>query len=135
MTMSATFALLRSIANEKLFPIPSVLSLEIPHPAQFLMEALAALSPETDDERTAPPPTRAGIDTVCDLLFKHPAIAPLLADPVQSAALQTHFIDNYLLHATAPHFRDHWTYIILPAWNQHTDIQATLRATATATAT
>ena len=131
--MSATTAfidLLRSIANETTPPPPSLPTPVINHPTQFLMDALVALSPETDDERTTPP-TRNGIDAACDHLFSHPAIVQLIADPDQSAALQAHFTDRYLPLTTAPHFRDHWTYIILPAWNQHTAIQATTTATAT----
>jgi hypothetical protein len=132
MTMSAStafFDLLRSVANETA-PAPAAsFQSSIPvisHPAQFLMDALAALGCQN-----TPPSTRTGIDAACDLLFSHPAIIQLIADPNQSAALQAHFADRYLPLTTAPHFRDHWTYIIRPAWEQHTAIQATAAATAT----
>jgi hypothetical protein len=92
------------------------------------MDALAALGCQN-----TPPSTRTGLDAACDHLFSHSAILQLIANPDQSAALKAHFADRYLPYISAPHFRDHWTYIIRPAWEQHTAIQATAAATATAT--
>jgi hypothetical protein len=112
-------AFLRTVANETADPCLPPETTAAPHPTLFLMETLSAV---LDAE---PPPTRYGLDAVCDILFSHPAVAPLLADQIQSAVLQAHFADRYLSQS----HHDHWTHIILPAWQQHTELQATLLQT------
>jgi len=47
-----------------------------------------------------------------DILFSHPGLASLLADPEESHAIQQHFVQRYLPH-TDPEL---WTNIILPTW-------------------
>lgn len=131
MTDSATdyIAFLRTVANETVSPSPSLSppNPDSAHPTLFLMETLSAVLQTT----VSPPITRRGLDAACDILFAHPAIAPLIADAEQSAALQTHFADHYLRTAIPQTLSDHWTYIVLPAWQQHTELQSTMRLTAT----
>ncbi|NCY21427.1 hypothetical protein EBX31_05665 [bacterium] len=128
MTDSATdyIAFLRAVANETADPVVSPPHTTPEHPTLFLMETLSAVL-----QRQNGPPTRHGLDAVCDILFSHPAIAPLIADADQSAALQAHFADRYLRTAVPQTLHDHWTYIVLPAWQQHTELQSTMRLTAT----
>lgn len=59
-----------------------------------------------------------------DILFSHPDLSSLLADPEESHEIQKHFVQRYLPQ-TDPSFMAIWTGIILPTWT----------ATATATAT
>lgn len=119
---------LRAIANETI-DSPEIPPVIVQFPTLFLMETLTAVLQRPVAPQ--PPPTRNGLDAVCDILFAHPAVAPLIADADQSAALQAHFADRYLHTAVPQALHDHWTHIILPAWQQHTDCQVTLRLTAT----
>lgn len=90
-------------------------------PATFLIDFLRTIAD------TAPPPpiTRHGMDAALDILFAHPAMRPLLLDDNTSVALQQHFATSYLPDAS-PVFAAHWTHIILPAWDQHRELQRTL---------
>jgi hypothetical protein len=87
-------------------------------PATFLMDFLHTIA------ATVPPPpiTRHGMDAALDIIFSHPAMRPLLLDDNTSVALQQHFATSYLPDAT-PAFTAHWTHIILPAWDQHRELQ------------
>lgn len=118
---------LRAIANETINS-PEIPPVIVQFPTLFLMETLTAVLQPVASQ---PPPTRNGLDAVCDILFVHPAVAPLIADAEQSAALQAHFADRYLRTAVPQALHDHWTHIILPAWQQHTELQSTLRITTT----
>jgi hypothetical protein len=115
-------AVLRAIANETITS-PEIPPVIVQFPTLFLMETLTAV--------LRPPLTRNGLDAACDILFAHPAVAPLIADADQSAALQAHFADRYLRTAVPQALHDHWTHIVLPAWQQHTDLQSTMRMTGT----
>jgi hypothetical protein len=50
-----------------------------------------------------------------DILFSHPDLASLMADPEESHEIQKHFVQRYLPH-TDPSFTAIWTGIILPTW-------------------
>jgi hypothetical protein len=50
-----------------------------------------------------------------DILFSHPDLASLLADPEESHAIQQHFVQRYLPQ-TDPSFMAIWMGIILPTW-------------------
>lgn len=117
---------LRAIANETINN-PEIPPVIVQFPTLFLMETLTAILHPVASQ---PPPTRNGLDAVCDILFSHPAIVSLIADADQSAALQSHFADRYLL-AVPQTLHDHWTHIVLPAWQQHTALQSTMRMTTT----
>ena len=98
-------------------------------PATFLIDFLTHI-------RDATPPlpiTRHGMDAALDIVFSHPSLRQLLLDDHSTAALQEHYATTYVAAtATSDLFRAHWTHIILPAWNQHRDIQRALAATAMA---
>ena len=47
-----------------------------------------------------------------DILFSHPDLKSLLADPEESHAIQQHFVQNYLPHTDLAI----WTDFILPTW-------------------
>lgn len=106
-------------APDRPLQIPDLPVIETP--ATFLMEFLSTMA------ATVPPPplTRHGMDAALDILFSHPAMRPLLLDDNTSVALQQHFATSYLPDAT-PVFTAHWTHIILPAWDQHRELQRTL---------
>jgi hypothetical protein len=88
-------------------------------PILFLLETLASMG-----SQSLPQPT-PGIKQMLDILFGHPGLASLLADPEESQEIQQHFVQRYLPH-TDPSFTEIWTNIILPTW---------VVATATAAAT
>ena len=98
---------------------------DINHPATFLIDFLRTMA------ATVPPPpiTRHGMDAALDILFAHPALRPLLLDDNSSVALQQHFANTNLPDAT-PVFAAHWTHIILPAWDQHRELQRVVAASA-----
>lgn len=68
------------------------------------------------------PPTRNGLDAMMDALFAHPETAPLLRSP-------RNFQEDFARDCP-PTLRDHWTYVLRPAWNQHVDIWRTAAASA-----
>jgi hypothetical protein len=117
-------AFLRAVANHTSNGDPPPPPPAVQYPTIFLMEALSSLG-----VIDSPPPTRTGIDSACDILFSHPDIIPLIADASQSVVLQAHFVDRYLPQTMC----DYWTHIILPAWQQHTELQNTLLQSAIAT--
>ena len=92
-------------------------------PATFLLDFLRTLAD------TVPPIPRHGMDAALDILFSHPSLRPLLLDDNSSVALQQHFASTYL-PASPPVFAAHWTHIILPAWDQHRELQRTLAGSA-----
>lgn len=61
------------------------------------------------------PITRHGIDAMIDVLFAHPVFQNTLTNATD---IQEHFAVTFLRH-TSEIFKDHWTYVILPAWNHH----------------
>jgi len=71
----------------------------------------------------ATPPTRNGLDAMMDALFAHPETAPLLRAP-------RNFQEDFSSRDCPPALRDHWTYVLRPAWNQHVDIWRTASASA-----
>jgi hypothetical protein len=58
--------------------------------------------------------TRHGVDDMMDILLTHPALYSTL---VHASDIQEHFAVTFLRRTNAV-FQDHWTYIIVPAWNQ-----------------
>ena len=63
-----------------------------------------------------------------DILFGHPDLESLLADPEESHAIQQHFVQRYLSH-TDPAI---WTDFILPTWTATATAAATAAAAAAA---
>ena len=60
------------------------------------------------------PITRHGTDDMIDLLFQNPLFWSTLP---HAAHIQEHFATTFLRTTNAV-FQDHWTYVIVPAWNQ-----------------
>lgn len=96
-------------------------------PATFLYDFLR------DMINTDPPLpiTRHGMDAALDILFAHPAFHLLLKDDHATTALQQ-YITETVIPTAPPVFAAHWTHIILPAWDQHRELQRTLAASAQA---
>lgn len=130
-TTATYITYLRDIATEAPDrPIHPPTQPDIPSPATFLLDFLQSLLPtdtSSTDNSFVIPITRHGMDAALDTLFSHPALRPLLLDDNTSVALQQHF-SNTILPAigTAP-ATAFWDHIIRPAWDQHRDIQRTVR--------
>lgn len=77
------------------------------------------------------PITRQGMDQMLDALFARPEMAPVLEDTA-AADIQNRITADWLPQ-TSPHFKAHWTHIILPAWSQHSDIRRTMAVSRTDT--
>lgn len=88
-------------------------------PILFLLETLASLGSQSQPLQPTP-----GIKQMLDILFGHPDLESLLADPEESHAIQQHFVQRYLSHTDTAI----WTDFILPTWT------ATAAATAAAAA-
>ena len=112
--LNAYIAYIRAVACEApdcpVIPPPTP---PIPAPDIVLATIFAQIGNDT--------PTRFGLDAALDHLFAHPDIAPLLL-----TLSPTTFADR-VLPRTHPRFADHWTHIVIPAWEQHV---AFLRAVA-----
>lgn len=121
---------LYDIATENPFrpsPSQSPGSPAIDTPSTFLIDFLTQIRDATNPPL---PITRHGMDAALDVLFSHPALRPLLLDDPTTVALQEHYATAYVADTTTSDlFRAHWTHIILPAWNQHRDIQRTVAGT------
>jgi hypothetical protein len=98
------------IAAERTPPVAAPQPID--DPFAFFVTLLAALTSRPDD---LPPPTRNGIDAMMDELFANPAMEPLL---IASANYQDEYEHSGFC---PPELVDHWTYVIRPAWSQHTD--------------
>ncbi len=77
-------------------------------PAAFIMNVLRYVG------TTPLPITRHGTDDMIDLLFQNPLFWSTLP---HAAHIQEHFATTFLRTTNAV-FQDHWTYVIVPAWNQ-----------------
>jgi hypothetical protein len=84
------------------------LNLDDTTPAAFMMDVLHHIGTHLF------PITRHGVDDMMDILLTHPALYSILA---HATDIQEHFAVTFLRHTNAV-FQDHWTYIIVPAWNQ-----------------
>ena len=73
------------------------------------------------------PISREGTERLMDTLFENPAFTPLLSEP---AAQQTQLATAIDLPTRTPAFQSFWTHIVLPAWNQHSQIHRLLAETA-----
>ena len=69
------------------------------------------------------PISREGTERLIDTLFANPSFAPLLTDPEASQADMAIAID---VTKRSPAFQNYWTYIILPAWDQHAALKDAL---------
>jgi len=69
------------------------------------------------------PIRREGTERLMDTLFANPSFAPLLTDPDASQADMAIAID---ITKRSPAFQNYWTYIILPAWDQHAALKDAL---------
>ncbi len=93
-----------------------------PIPPSFAATLFSAMA-------SAPSLTRHGIDTAMDALFALPGTEPLLQHPYE---YQNEIATAIGLADRPDTFRAHWTHIIVPAWNQHSEIRKVMEATATA---
>ena len=72
------------------------------------------------------PISREGTDRLLDTLFENPAFTPLLSDP---AFHQTEVAAAIDLPTRTVAFQTFWTHIVLPAWDQHSQIHRLLAET------
>lgn len=70
--------------------------------------------------------TRHGLDTMMDLLFEIPEMLELLRQPKE---YQDEVAAAIGLQHLPDAFRAQWTHIIVPAWNQHTEIRKVMDGT------
>lgn len=86
----------------------------IPAPATFIAETLRALG------RPGTPITRTGTERAADILFSDPDVKTLFRNIDATTALRA-IIHGEILPSpeTTQVFRDHWTYIIGPAMDEH----------------
>ena len=73
--------------------------------------------------------TRHGLDTMMDLLFAIPEMIELLKHPKEYQDEVADAIGLRLQHDVTDAFRAQWTHIIVPAWNQHTEIRKAMDGT------
>jgi hypothetical protein len=93
---------------------------QIKDPANFLQAFLRVLDKQ---EKT----TRRGVDAAIEALFAHTEMEPLL-DDVTALTFQRRFvIDHYPL--CSPLFRNYWSHVITPAWNQLRDVRRMMNYT------
>ena len=79
-------------------------------PSAFIMDVLRHVGSVQNPH----PITRHGVDDMMDIMLMNPVFSPTLA---HAADIQEHFAVTFLRQTSAV-FQDHWTYIIVPAWNQ-----------------
>lgn len=70
--------------------------------------------------------TRHGLDAMMDALFALPAYTDLLKHPFE---YQAEIAADLNLVAQPPAFQAQWTHIIVPAWNQHSELRKIMEAT------
>jgi hypothetical protein len=114
----AMISYLISIAQERPTTPPPIQSQ--PVPASFVASLFSAMA-------SAPSLTRHGIDAAMDALFALPGTELLLQHPVE---YQNEIAAAIGLTDLSDTFRAHWTHIIVPAWNQHSEIRKVMLATA-----
>ena len=69
--------------------------------------------------------TRHGLDAMMDALFSVPAYENLLKHPVE---YQNEIAADLNLIAQPTAFQAQWTHIIVPAWNQHSELRKVIEA-------
>lgn len=93
---------------------------QIKDAANFLQAFLRILDKQ---EKT----TRRGVDAAIETLFANPEMEPLL-DDVTAITFQRRFvIDHFPL--CSPLFRNYWSHVITPAWNQLRDVRRMMNYT------
>ena len=65
--------------------------------------------------------TRRGVDAATEALFTNPAMEPLL-DDVTAITFQRRFVIEQMPLCT-PLFRNYWSHVITPAWEQLRDLR------------
>ena len=73
--------------------------------------------------------TRRGVDAATEALFTNPAMEPLL-DDVTAIAFQRRFVIEHM-PLCSPLFRNYWSHVITPAWDQLRDIRRMINYTNT----
>jgi len=103
---------LTAIATEATTATTTPCTETIDNPHKFLTHLFRYLSD------TAQPITRHGMDRMMDALFADKTFAPLLET---EAAHQAAIADQLKMSEL---FKAHWKHIIIPAWNQHAEINS-----------
>ena len=67
------------------------------------------------------------VDAAIETLFAHPDMAPLL-DDVTAITFQRQFVIDHL-PLCSPLFRNYWSHVITPAWNQLRDVRRMMHYT------
>jgi len=70
--------------------------------------------------------TRHGLDAMMDAMFALPAYTDLLKHPVE---YQNEIAAELDLSQQTAAFQAQWTHIIVPAWNQHSELRKIMEAT------
>ena len=92
----------------------------IKDPANFLQAFLRLLDKQ---EKT----TRRGVDAAIEALFAHTDMEPLL-DDVTAITFQRNFVTEQM-PLCSPLFRNYWSHVITPAWNQLRDVRRMMNYT------
>jgi hypothetical protein len=95
---------------------------QIKNPANFLQAFLRVLDKQ---EKT----TRRGVDAAIEALFAIPDMAPLL-DDVTAVTFQRQFVIHQF-PLCSQLFRNYWSHVITPAWNQLRDVRRMMNYTDT----
>ena len=94
---------------------------QIKDPANFLQAFLRVLDKQ---EKT----TRRGVDAAIETLFTEiPDMDPLL-DDVTAVTFQRQFVIEQI-PLCSPLFRNYWSHVITPAWNQLRDVRRMINYT------
>ena len=110
---------LTDVACQRQLPVAAMASVptlrldDTTTPSAFIMNVLRHVG-SSQQTSAAHPITRHGVDDMMDIMLMNPALSHTLQ---HAADIQEHFATTFL-HQTSAVFQDHWTYIIVPAWNQ-----------------
>ena len=75
--------------------------------------------------------TRRGVDAAIEALFAHKEMEPLL-DDVTAITFQRTFVTEQM-PLCSPLFRNYWSHVITPAWNQLRDVRRMMNYTGAGT--
>jgi hypothetical protein len=93
---------------------------QIKDPQNFLQAFLRVLDKQ---EKT----TRRGVDAAIEALFAHTDMEPLL-DDVTAITFQRRFVTEHL-PLCSPLFRNYWSHVITPAWDQLREVRRMMNYT------
>jgi hypothetical protein len=103
-----------ALSKEEQQEPPTIRDLSVKDPENFAQAFFRLLDKQ---EKT----TRRGVDAATEALFTNPAMAPML-DDVTAITFQRRFVIEQMPLCT-PLFRNYWSHVITPAWEQLRDLR------------